>query len=508
MKFKGALITVFGLALITCFSGFLKPIWQSKFVQATNDKLTYVPDENGNIIPDFSRVGYHQGDKEIPDVPVVKTISANRNGESQTVIQKAIDEVSALPLNSQGIRGTILLKKGIYNVPGILNISKSGIVLRGEGDDKNGTVIIATGKGQRNLLNISGPGRREEIAGTRTRIADSYVPVGTFSFKVENAQKFKVGDPIVIFRPGTDAWIRDIKMDQITVRPKSSGTIQWTAKAYDLQYERTITKIEGNKIYVDNPVVMAMETRYGGGSIYKYSFTGRVEEVGVENILFKSDYESETDEDHGWEAVDFGNAENCWARNITAQYFGYSCVFVGGGGKYITITDSKCTEAKSQITGGRRYSFNINGQMVLVKNCQSEDARHDYVTGARVCGPNVFFNCKARRTHADIGPHHRWATGTLFDNIDTDGEINVQDRQYMGSGHGWAGANQVLWNCKANDVCVQDPWASAKNYCIGTQATKKPGSFPGRLDGEWEGQNKAGLDPSSLYLAQLKARKQ
>ena len=504
MNLKNALIAVFGLVLLIGFSGFLNPFWQSKYVQESNGTLTYSPDSKGNIIPDFSRVGYHQGNNEIPDIAVVKTISASTERESQWLIQKAIDEVSALPLNKQGVRGTILLKKGIYNVPGTMRITKSGIVLRGEGDNEKGTIIIATGKGKRKLLTISGQGNRKEIHGTRTNITDSYIPVGTFSFTVANANQYKVGDQIVVFRPGTDAWIKDLKMNQIIARP---GTKQWSAKTYDLQFERTITQIEGNKIFIDNPIVMAMEEKYGGGSIYKYSFEGRIAEVGVENILFKSDYASDIDEDHGWEAVHFDNVENSWVRNITAQYFGYSCVYVGNGGKNITITDSKCLEAKSIITGSRRYSFNVNGQMILVKNCESTDARHDYVTGAKVCGPNVFFNCKARETHSDIGPHHRWATGTLFDNIDTDGQINIQDRGNMGSGHGWSGANQVLWNCKAKEACVQNPWVSANNYCIGLLGGKTTGSVKGRLEGNWEGQNKSDLQPTSLYLAQLKARK-
>src|ERR1035437_421901 len=124
MNLKNALIAVFGFVMVVGFSGFLKPMWQSKYVQESNGKLTYTPDEKGNIIPDFSRVGYHQGDKEIPDIAVVKTISASKDGESQTIIQKAIDEVSAMPVNNQGVRGTILLTKGTYKVPGILNINK------------------------------------------------------------------------------------------------------------------------------------------------------------------------------------------------------------------------------------------------------------------------------------------------------------------------------------------------------------------------------------------------
>lgn len=105
-------------------------------------------------------------------------------------------------------------------------------------------------------------------------------------------------------------------------------------------------------------------------------------------------------------------------------------------------------EPKAVITGGLRYSFNNIGQQNLFMNCQSTEGRHDYVTGSQVCGPNVFYNCTASQTYSDIGPHHRWASGTLYDNIITDGSINVQDRGQMGSGHGWAGVTQVLWNCR------------------------------------------------------------
>jgi len=144
--------------------------------------------------------------------------------------------------------------------------------------------------------------------------------------------------------------------------------------------------------------------------------------------------------------------------------------------------------------------------MILVKNCESTEARHDYVTGARVCGPNVFYNCTTKNAHADIGPHHRWATGTLYDNIDTDGQINVQDRGNMGSGHGWAGVTQVVWNCRSPKTAVQSPWVSGKNYCIGLIGNKYAGHFSDRPDGEWEGLNQQNLQPESLYESQLKSR--
>jgi hypothetical protein len=172
------------------------------------------------------------------------------------------------------------------------------------------------------------------------------------------------------------------------------------------------------------------------------------------------------------------------------------------------VLNRNCFDHKSIITGGRRYSFNNNGQLNLFINCHASDGRHDFVTGARVCGPNVFYDCTAKTTHADIGPHHRWTMGTLYDNIVTDGEINVQDRGNWGSGHGWAGVTQVIWNCTVKRAAIQNPWVSGVNYCIGLKGGKYEGRLKGRPDADWEGQNQEGLQPGSLYMAQVKTRRE
>ncbi|MBW4889235.1 hypothetical protein KXQ82_05890 [Mucilaginibacter sp. HMF5004] len=501
-------ITTFILAAISLtvvsFKAY-KGEWQSKLVTLNTDgSLTYHPDEQGNTLPDFSRVGYREGDKAIPDVPIVKTVNAPADGNGQQLIQDAINEVAKLTPDANGYRGAILLKKGVYKVADSLRISTSGIVLRGEGQEaKTGTTLIASGTGQRTLLNIGGKGTVKETAGTRVKITDGFVPVGTKSFNVASAAGYAVGDRIIVYRPSPENWIHDLKMDQIVARP---GTKQWQSGEYDMHYERVITKIEGNKIYIDNPIVMQMETKYGGGAIYKYTFAGRISEVGIENIRFESDYANDTDENHGWIAIGIKNTENGWVRNVASRYFGYACVSTDGGSRNITVTDCKCTDAKSVITGGRRYSFNNTGQLNLFLNCQAEDGRHDYVTGAKVCGPNVFYNSTAKNTHADAGPHHRWATGTLYDNIVSDGDIDIQDRGNMGSGHGWSGVTQILWNCTAAKAVVQKPWVSGENYCIGLHGGRDAGHFKDREDGYWEGQNKNGLVLTSLYMAQFKAR--
>lgn len=507
MKFFGKLVGgMMAAALCAGLSAQTKlpPGWQSSFVKITPEgELVYYPDGQGNTIPDFSRVGYHHGDRSIPYHPVTKVVSPLADGDNRQHIQDAIDEVARMKPDATGHRGTILLKRGVYPIYGSIRITTGGIVLTGEGENVNETRLLAMGKERFSLIQVSGGGRMEEVPGTRTKITDAFVPVGTHSFHVSSVAGYKVGDRIIVYRPGTQNWIHDIKMDQMVER---KGTRQWTAPEYNLSFEREIVKIEGNCIHIDNPVVMQMDEKYGGGEIFKYTFDGRIAEVGVTNMCLESEFEHYEDNRHGWIGVQFDKVENCWARNLTCRYMGYSAVSCERFAKNVTVANCRCLETKSVITGGLRYSFNNWGQQNLFMNCQSTEGRHDYVTGARVCGPNVFYNCTASQTYADIGPHHRWSIGTLYDNIVTDGEINVQDRGNWGSGHGWAGVTQVLWNCRVKCATVQNPWTSGNNYNIGMKGEKGTGRFSGRPDGIWEGQNELNVFPRSLYIAQLMAR--
>src|SRR5882757_808612 len=101
------------IAAISALAFSVKDTWQSKFVTFNPDgTLTYHPDEKGNTIPDFSRVGYHEQDQPIPDVPVVKILEAPKDGDARQLIQDAINEVSKMKEDAKGFRGAILLKKG------------------------------------------------------------------------------------------------------------------------------------------------------------------------------------------------------------------------------------------------------------------------------------------------------------------------------------------------------------------------------------------------------------
>lgn len=486
----------------------------------TSFDIALLEDIYGTTLPDFSHVGYMGSETEIPNVPVVKTLnSPGENEDATAIIQRAIDEVSSLPL-SGNFRGAILLKSGTYRIQNELHINASGVVLRGEGAGEGGTKLVAAGvkdgeKDHHRLIRIAGTGQLSPSQPTSYNVKDEYVPVGRFWITVDNAAEFHEGDHVTIYRPGTDNWIHDLKMDQIYGSGDSGGS-NWTASGYNLDCERVVTRIIGDTLHFDNPILMSIEDKYGGGAVFKSSFTGRISHCGVENMQIVSEFDESkkdpsgyyNDENHSWTAIDITKTEHSWVRGVTSRYFAYGLAEIRNKSLFITVEDCQCLDGVAKREGGRLYSFLIaDASACLVRNCETSHGRHDCVTGSKGIGPNVFTHVKIRNAHGDTGPHQRWNVGTLYDNIDSDGDILVQDRGDWGTGHGWAGANQYLWNCTAKRICVQSPWVSAKNYSIGSKGTKSSGTHNNsdRPDGVWIEQGKT-VFPISLFEAQLDLR--
>ena len=430
-----------------------------------NGRLVYTADAKGNVIPDFSAVGYMNSEAPIPTVGVVLTINPVV-GDNLTNIQNAINQVAAMPLDANGFRGAILFTAGTYNISDTVTISASGIVLRGVGFNGSGTNFIATKTSQHILFDFIGASGTAYNSSNSTRkaITDSYVPIGKKQITVASGHSFAIGDKVFVHRIPNTAWINLLGMNLLsTIDPAATD---WTASGYDMDSERKITNINGNVITLDAPIMDVIDPLYSTGELVKFT-DSRIQKCGIENMKISSIYASSTDENHGWEAVSFDKIYNSWARNLDIYYFGYSAVHINSDASFITVDSCKMLDAKSIIDGGRRYSFVIDGQRSLVQNCTTRNGRHDYVNGSRTCGPNVFYNSTATIQHSDIGPHHRWATGILFDNLTGDGRMNVQNRLVMGSGHGWAGGQIMFWNCNATRMVIQDPPGDEINWAIG-----------------------------------------
>jgi hypothetical protein len=172
-----------------------------------------------NRMIDFSSAGYMGGGVAIPWVPVVRTLNPiPGGGDDRARIQAAINEIAALPLSSAGFRGTLLLTAGAYNVSDRININSSGIVIRGEGQGTNGTVVTFTSTNVYGvdpyaiLFYFGGSSGWTKVAGTETPITDAAVPAGTFTMTLGSAAGLSVGSQIIVHRTPNQAWIDLLKM--------------------------------------------------------------------------------------------------------------------------------------------------------------------------------------------------------------------------------------------------------------------------------------------------------
>lgn len=444
-------------------------------------RLIHPLDGLGNRIADFSAAGYRNSNVPLPDVTA--TIDASRfvtvspvAGDDMASIQAAIDQVGAMSLNADGYRGVVQLTAGEFQISNQVAILNSGVVLRGVGDGSDpatSTILRGTGTQQRSLVVVgASSGFASTVSGTTHNILDKYVPVGATSVRVDSTTNWNVGDAVVVDRQSTSNWISDIGMDMIPPRSDGGTTNQWSPGGnFDHLYERVITRIEGDRVFFNAPLLNSFEQQYGGGTIWRYTFS-RIENVGIENIRGVSDFAHATDEAHARTFVELRAVQDAWVRNITGQHFIYATVHATIRSIRATVDDAQSLDPVSIITGARRYPFTIDGQFILMQNMYSEEGRHDFVNNSswRNRGPNVFLNGTAVNSHSSTGPHQKWSSGTLYDTITTDNLIEARNRGNFGTGHGWAGANMVFWNNTASQFIVQNP-PTSQNWVIGGTGT-------------------------------------
>jgi hyaluronate lyase len=494
-----------------------EPFRQGSWVNLADDgRLLYKRDDLGNRIPDFTACGYKAGKEGIPYVPT-RVVVKPGDGDDRALIQAAIDRVAAMTPDANGFRGAVLLTAGEYQISGPLLISTSGVVLRGVGESETkGTRLKSTDRSgvynsiQPILLQIQGSGSSTET-GTAQAITSPYVPSGSNSFEVASVSGFSVGSEVRVYRPCTTGWITAIGMDQLS--PLEDGKDnRWKEGMRDLYWHRTIQRIEGNRIFLDAPITTAIDQTYGGGTVQKYTFAGRIEKCGVEDIRGLCSYDETKrdlagnyiDEAHAWTFIEIESAQNCWVRRVTSRYFAYSCVSLMKGAKWVSVLNCQSLDPVSVVDGGRRYAFNIDDcELCLVKDCTNDSDRHQFVTHSNTSGPNAFVNGTSTRAFTECGPHHEWANGILWDRITVSGTgstFAIRNRGNMGSGHGWAAANSLAWNCVAPEFDVENP-PTARNWmigCVGIRDTYNSAAVPPNPDFETDDSHGANVFPVSL----------
>ena len=462
--------------------------------------LEYKTTAKGDRIMDFSHAGYMGGGVAIPTVPVKKEIAPS-GGDDTAAIQAAIGQVSAMPL-VQGFRGAVLLKSGVFHCAKPITISQDGVVLRGSGAGKDGTVIEMTGA-PHTALSIEGPkvSFPKETAASTFPIADAYVPAGALSLSLQNAQGLAAGDPILIRWLRTAKWIRFMGMDTL-VRRGNPQT--WIKNDSPVAMERKIRAIEGNRITLNVPLTDAIDARFLDGNpalVIKTPPPKRLAQCGIESLQINASPHQGTLTAGKNIAAAFSNCEDCWFRDIV-MHETLNNVHVNAASRRITVTEAHAFHSSTVDKGaGYPADIGIRGSQVLVDRCSSHGLGGFYVSTLNATATlNVVLNCTFEGA-GSIMPHMHWSTGLLIDSCHLPGgRIDLINRSTSGSGHGWSIGWGVAWNCTAKNLQVQIP-PGALNLAIGCQGEP----YKTFSQQAFFSHGKPVI-PASLYLAQLRER--
>ena len=467
-------------------------------------KLVYHAASRGDRIPDFSYAGYMGGGVPLPAVPVMGRVRPS-GGDDTAAIQSAIDAVSALPLRGR-FRGAVLLKPGTFQCSKTLRITASGVVLRGSG--ASATTLRLTGDPHL-AISISGD-LTEQVSGSPTYIAKSYVPAGASSITVQDASGLHPGDRIRITREVTPTWLKFMGMDDLWRNGKHET---WVGPS--LTTERTVLLVHGNTLDLDVPLNDSYDRKYlppPGAEVQRITASGEIEQSGVEQLSIVAPARHVELRGPLFGAINMRDLKDGWVRSVqVADTTGG--VSAGKGTRGITIEDVTFTHSASILGHAKPADFSAGGTQILFLRCASTgDDLFYVVTGARNQGPNVVLD-SIFHGNGHIQPHQRWSTAMLVDNTRVpNGGIDYMNRGEMGSGHGWTMGWGVVWNSTAKTFIIQNP-PGATNWSIGNTGDEITAQMPNyprtKLpdlpQGEIISPDKRVL-PASLYREQLKER--
>lgn len=482
---------------------------QSRWVHLdASGRLVYAQSPQGDHIVDFSYAGYRGGGVALPSVP--QRVLVKPSGADDTAsIQSAIDAVSRLPL-VDGFRGAVQLTPGVFQCSGTLNLSVSGVVLRGSGvDSKTGTTLQLTGAPHA-AIRLAGELKQRDLS-PATTLTDAYVPSGATVIHVADASAIRPGDTLLLVKPVTPAWLRFMGMDTLARNGKAE---HWVGG--DLTVRRRVASVSGNAVTLTVPLTDSIDSRFFPGvhpPVTRIDLTGQIAEVGVEQLRITAPARSiALGKEPEFDGIRMTDAVDSWIRNVNLEDT-TNAIDIGSGTERVTITRVDVLERDPVTTPAKPFDFSVNGSQILFDRCTGRGDKVFYVaTQARQEGPVVVLHCRFLGD-GHIQPHQRWSTGLLVDSCDVPGGgIDLMNRGEMGSGHGWAIGWAVLWNNTASSFVVQMP-PGAANWSIGGRGDYEEEPMPvygvpkgpPLQSGVIESPGKP-VQPPSLYLEELRER--
>jgi hypothetical protein len=475
-------------------------------------------------LQDFSYAGFHYGEPLDPGaLSIIEVVGADPSGstDSTATFQATIDMAAT-------IGGAIVhIPGGLYRVDGMLTVSASHIVLRGDGAAKTRLFFTkSTGMSDKAHLSFDAP-LTIDLETPLAKDGD----IGATSIAVNDASAFGIGDDVAIGFVISPEFIAEHSM---------TGTWQAFNDSWQTFFRRTVVAIDTTSspqaIKIDVPLRYPIKLRDNASVRRERGYlTGvGVESLGVADAATWDDAWS-NDRNH---VLEIAHSTDSYVRDVQsflspgapASGNGSGAHLMSGGilvreSKRITIQNTEMSAAQNRGGGGNGYLFEIQrSNEVLTVDSKGTAGRHNFIQnwgfGTTGC---VWLRVESREGQAYIAKdstlattghseyHHSLATANLIDSSLFDDGFSTINRQGESTGAGITGAMNVFWNVRGKGTIrsMQFGWG----YVIGTSGvyivTESPlplGAGTEPVDFVEGMERGADLSPTSLYEDQRAKR--
>ena len=382
--------------------------------------LTYTFDTENNRIPHFSYAGFRHGNYSTPiTATIVKTLYPPVI-DAVALIRDAIASLATAPLDINGFRGTILLKKGIWNLASTVYVNVGGIIIQGEGngdDPATSTVLRINGNSAQSSAFYVGTNAIDWYAANSIQIPiiTPLVGLSAFKFQVSDVARFLVGQSILIVYPANQAWLNSVN------RGDTYSDAPWGLGFPSINYLRRITYIDLNTktLFLDSPTFEKMDSSISQPYVILFDDSKVVKNVIIRDVRiqiqsFTTDPE---DENHAQNGIIIDGSEDVWIHKCVISGFVRSGVAIYTSTR-VSVTNSAAIDPIGQDATNNFYNFSAerNAQLILFAHNFARGGRHQYVVnGMSTSSGVVFFDSTSINPSAVDESHRGWSTGILYD---------------------------------------------------------------------------------------------
>lgn len=477
------------------------PLWQ-QFV--ASKPAGYVPE-----LPDFSYAGYDYSESPIPDISGWTVFDVTNYGAvaddgnfDDVAIQAAID---AAELAGGGVvffpAGRFMISPNEIVGENIF-INGSNIVLKGSGSGAGGTEIFADKmkvENGRYIFEVTPTSLSESTITTVVSDASRE----SYTVEVADASNLSPGQRIILRQDS-------VEFAHTYYSPQSIDPA-WTRlldplQGFRLRELHTVESISGNMVRFREPLHISLVIGVDPISVRTYN---TIENVGVEDILFKGNWDSFPEDfvhhkndihDYAWNAIRFDNVVNGWIRN--SEFRDWNQNIYMDGCAAITIENILLSGKQGHASIHTRRSYGV-----LIKDSQ-DTAGHHHGPGVGYSGAGAVYLRYQMFPGQRMDSHSGSPYATLFDNV-VNGHFDGNGGPHDSYPH--HGQYFVAWNFLLDGgPSSYNFWPASRNghtfampYFIGLQGDNVAMTAGTFAANELAGQS---VEPVSLFEAQLALR--